>query len=162
MDHRIIRVGKAQVGIIGLEKIFDMVKESGLEEPQKIKDKLLFLAKKDNYIPSSMEDAYKEALYKEYQRFLGVEIKEEYPIPEILVLGPGCPICDKLEQEVLAVLEELKIQANFEHIRDPETIKRYKCYGAGGLVLNGKLKCAGRVPSRADLKKWIMELVEKK
>jgi hypothetical protein len=41
---------------------------------------------------------------------------------DIKVLGPGCPQCDKLEQELMQVLAETGITTGVEHIRDIKEI----------------------------------------
>lgn len=74
---------------------------------------------------------------------------------QIKVLGPGCPSCDKLEQELMAVMAELNLPADLEHVRD---VKEIACYGVMGnpaLVINGKVVAVGRVPSKSQLKEWL-------
>jgi len=74
---------------------------------------------------------------------------------EIKILGPGCPTCKKLEQNVRDALTELKIEANVEKITD---ISRFASYGimmTPGLVINGKVYSSGKIPVMATLKSWI-------
>ena len=54
---------------------------------------------------------------------------------EIKVLGPGCPNCEKLEQDVMELITELKLAADLEHVRDPVAISGYGVMGSvGGFV----------------------------
>jgi small redox-active disulfide protein 2 len=80
----------------------------------------------------------------------------------VRVLGPGCVNCQKLERETLAVLSELNLAADFEHIRDILEIARYRVLGIPALVINGQVKCAGRVPGREQIKTWLLEGMKEK
>jgi small redox-active disulfide protein 2 len=80
---------------------------------------------------------------------------------KIEVLGPGCPNCKKLEQDVNKALTELKIEAEVVKVTD---IKKFSDYGilmTPGLVINGKAYCSGKIPVMATLKKWIEDEVRK-
>jgi hypothetical protein len=44
---------------------------------------------------------------------------------EIAILGPGWYSCNKLEQDVMAVLSETGIQAALNHISDPILMAQY-------------------------------------
>ncbi len=76
---------------------------------------------------------------------------------EIKILGTGCPRCHELEKRTLDTLAELKIVADVQKITDIKKIMEYKILGTPGLVINGKVKSAGRIPSKEDIKKWIQE-----
>ena len=76
---------------------------------------------------------------------------------EVLILGPGCYSCNKLEQEVMAVLSETAIQASLNHISDPNMIAQYGILPTPALVINNKVKSAGRVPSKSMIRKWLEE-----
>ena len=66
---RIIKVGNSQAGIIGLDEILNQVKGEA-EGVNDLEHELLALAKDHgNYIASSAEGAYKEALVREYRDF---------------------------------------------------------------------------------------------
>ncbi|MGD0919671.1 MAG: thioredoxin family protein, partial [Thermodesulfobacteriota bacterium] len=76
---------------------------------------------------------------------------------EVTVLGPGCYSCNKLEQDVMAVLSETGIEASLNHITDPKLMAQYGILPTPALVINGKVKSAGRVPSKSMIKKWLEE-----
>lgn len=74
---------------------------------------------------------------------------------EIKILGIGCARCNDLEKLVRDALAELDIAADVEHIKD---LKRFAAMGVlmtPGLVINGRVACQGRLPSRAELKGWL-------
>jgi small redox-active disulfide protein 2 len=76
---------------------------------------------------------------------------------EIKVLGPGCPKCGEVEKRVKNVLVELSIAADVEKITDIKKMMSYGILGTPGLVINGKVKCAGRMPRPEEIKAWIRE-----
>ncbi|MBW1944462.1 MAG: thioredoxin family protein [Deltaproteobacteria bacterium] len=80
---------------------------------------------------------------------------------EIKVLGPGCPNCERLEQDLMSLMTELQVKADLEHVRNPLEISEYGVMGMPGLVVNGQIKCTGKVPSREQLKTWLLEAVGK-
>lgn len=77
----------------------------------------------------------------------------------IKVLGPGCPQCERLEQEVMAVMAEIGIAGDLEHVRDVAEIGRYGVLGSLSLVINGEVKSVGSVPLKPKIKAWIEEAV---
>lgn len=76
---------------------------------------------------------------------------------EIKVLGTGCKKCKALENEVRKTLEEIGVEAAVEKVEDMDKIMQYSILMTPGLVVNGKVKVSGRVPSRKDIAKWIKE-----
>jgi len=77
---------------------------------------------------------------------------------EIKVLGPGCPRCEKLEQDLMAMMSELNISAGLEHVRDPLEIASYGVMGSPSLIINGQVKAVGAVPPKNKLKEWLLEV----
>jgi len=80
---------------------------------------------------------------------------------QIKVLGQGCPSCDKLEQDLMAVMAELNLPADLEHVRDVKEIACYGVMGSPALVINGKVVAVGRVPSKSQLKEWLKTVSKK-
>lgn len=68
MAGRITFPDGLQVGVLNLEDILKEVAELQLAEAASIKKELLERAKSCNYITTSVEEKYAEALYKEYQK----------------------------------------------------------------------------------------------
>lgn len=160
MSEEITKVAiKGQrIGLIGLSDIFEEVKALKLKDDNSIKELLLQKAKSQNYVPSSAEDDYGNALLREYKKALGIAVEEEEPEgTEILVLGPGCYACDKLMEDMKAVLAELNIAADLEHVRDKKEIGRFGMVGTPSLVINRKVVLSGRTLPRNQLKKMLEE-----
>lgn len=76
---------------------------------------------------------------------------------EIKVLGTGCQNCKALEKAVKEVVSEMNLQADVEKVEEIGKIVQYGVMLTPGLVINGKVKVSGRVPSKADIKKMISE-----
>ena len=74
---------------------------------------------------------------------------------EIRILGPGCPRCQEVEKRTIDILSELNIAADVQKITDMKKIMKYGIMATPGLVLNGKVVCSGRIPSKAEIKNWI-------
>jgi len=87
------------------------------------------------------------------------QIIPELPIEgiEIKVLGAGCSSCDRLEKELMMLIEETGIEVNLEHIRDFKEISKYGVMGSPALVINGKVKAVGSI-SKARLKVWFFSI----
>ncbi len=77
------------------------------------------------------------------------------PAMTIKVLGPGCPKCDKLEECVRAALAALGIAADVEKITDIREMMSYGILATPGLVINGQVKSAGRIPRAEEIADWI-------
>jgi len=157
-DYRLVPVGNTQVGLIGLKEIFEELKNQRGKPETDLKQMLMEKAGKKNYIPSSVKEEYEKALFREFRKFLGEKVEEERSeFLEVAILGPGCYSCNKLEQDVMAVLSESGIQAALNHISDPKLIVQYGVLPTPALIINGKVKSAGRVPSKSMIKKWLEE-----
>jgi small redox-active disulfide protein 2 len=76
---------------------------------------------------------------------------------EIRVLGPGCPRCHEVEKRTRDVLAELNIPADLQLITDIKKITEYRIFSTPGVVINGVIKSQGKIPSKAEIKKWIEE-----
>lgn len=74
---------------------------------------------------------------------------------KIKVLGPGCAKCHQLERTTREVVKELAIDAQIEYIKDIRKIMEYSILTVPGLVINEKLVCFGRVPTKAEVSTFI-------
>lgn len=78
----------------------------------------------------------------------------------IKVLGSGCANCQRVEQTAKAVAEEMGLEATFQHVRDYSEIMKFGVMSTPGLVVNGKVVCSGRVPSKAEVTTWLTTAAE--
>jgi len=78
----------------------------------------------------------------------------------IKILGPGCFRCHQLEKTTREAVKELGIDASIEEVTDINKILAYHILYTPGLVLNGQLVCSGRVPTKAEICKFITTALE--
>ena len=108
---------------------------------------------KRNYIPDRAKDEYGKAFLREFKKFLGkAGGGRSARRLEIKVLGQGCAQCDRLEQELMAVMAETGVAADVDHVRDVKEIGKYGVLGMPALIINGKVKSVGKCPAKADLR----------
>lgn len=74
---------------------------------------------------------------------------------EIRILGSGCPRCSEVEKRIINALAELDLAADVQKVTDIKKIAEYKVFTTPGLVINGMVKCCGRIPSLEEIKTWI-------
>jgi small redox-active disulfide protein 2 len=78
---------------------------------------------------------------------------------EIRILGPGCPRCHEVEKRTINALAELNLAADVQKISDIKKFMEFGIISTPGLVINGKVKCSGRIPRVEEIKAWIQEAV---
>ena len=156
-----IRVNRQSVGIIGLKAAMaEMAEEYAERQDNEVRAELLKRLSERNYIPDRVKIDYAKAFLREFKKFLGKPYEEKVPEGvQIKVLGPGCPQCDGLEQELMQVLAEINLMADIEHVRDIKEIGKYGVMGTPALIINGKVKSVGRVPPKNKLIEWLSELI---
>ena len=73
----------------------------------------------------------------------------------IEVLGPGCRRCTELDAKVRAVVAATAADADVRHVSDPvEIVTRGFFMRTPGLVVDGVVVSAGRVPSPREIAGW--------
>ena len=160
-DVKQIKVGSHTTGIIGLKNVVEEVaKEFAEKQDEEIQAELLKRLSKKNYISDRTRESYGKAFLREFNIFLGKPYDEDSSEGlEIKVLGPGCPQCDRLEMELMEIMIEMNLPADLEHITDIKEIGKYGVMGMPALIVNGKVMCTGKVPTKRKLKEWLSEFV---
>lgn len=74
---------------------------------------------------------------------------------EIKVLGPGCHRCQTTEKIVKEAVAEAGVDAEVEKVTDLLKIAQYGVLGTPAVVVDGKVKIAGKVPEKEEIKAWI-------
>ncbi len=74
---------------------------------------------------------------------------------EIKVLGPGCAKCNKTEKLVQEVIQETGVDASVEKVTDMMQIASYGIFGTPSVIVDGKVKCTGKVPKKTDIETWL-------
>ena len=158
-----IKVGGSRVGIIGLRSVLSKVAEACADlSDEEIRDELLKRLNQHNYIAGSARDEYGRAFLREFNKFTGHPVDDGDPEGlEIKVLGPGCANCNRLEQDLIALMAEMGMAADFEHVTDIAEIGSYGVMGTPALVINREVKAVGSVPPKPKLKQWLQEAFTK-
>lgn len=76
---------------------------------------------------------------------------------KIKVLGTSCPKCTEAERLVREAVAESGVDAQVEKISDMPAIAAYGVSGTPAVVVDGVVKSAGRIPSKADVIRWVRE-----
>ena len=74
---------------------------------------------------------------------------------EIKVLGPGCARCEQTAAHVKEAVAESGIEANIEKVTDAMEIAGYGVFGTPAVVIDGEVKCVGKIPSKEEVKAWL-------
>ena len=74
---------------------------------------------------------------------------------EIKVLGPGCPKCKQTETIVREAVAESGVAADVEKVTDIMKIAGYGVFGTPAVVIDGEVKCVGKIPKKEEVLLWI-------
>lgn len=74
---------------------------------------------------------------------------------EIKVLGPGCPRCEQTEKNVKEAVAEVGVDAQVIKVTDAMEISNYGVFITPGVLVDGEVKSAGKIPSKDEIKTWI-------
>ena len=155
---RTIRIGKASIGLIGLDIAINYAASHNMSEDEAVAY-LYRAVSKQNYIPPAAEQNYRNALRNEYRK----HIHNEDINPASLVIrifGTGCISCNNIQSQVIEVLNSMNLAADIEQIHDPDEIGRQGIIMTPALMINGHVKSGGGLPSLAQIEQWIREAAE--
>ena len=74
---------------------------------------------------------------------------------EIKILGMGCPKCKRLEQLAREAVAEKGLTATVTKVQDMDAIMSYGVALTPALVVDGEVKCSGRLPSKSEIAAWL-------
>jgi len=74
---------------------------------------------------------------------------------KIEILGVGCAKCHKLEEQVREIVAKEGVNADISKVEDFKKIMNYGVMTTPALVIDGKVKIAGKIPSADQIKSWI-------
>lgn len=74
---------------------------------------------------------------------------------KIEILGTGCAKCQKLEELVNDVVKTSGVQVEITKVKDIKKIMTYGVMTTPGLVVDGEVKIAGKMPTADQIKGWI-------
>jgi len=74
---------------------------------------------------------------------------------EIKVCGPGCASCEKAQKIVEAAVAAKQIPAVVVKVTDFQQIAQLGIFSTPAVVIDGKVKCVGRVPKQSEVEEWL-------
>ncbi|APH39695.1 thioredoxin family protein [Methanohalophilus halophilus] len=74
---------------------------------------------------------------------------------KIEILGTGCAKCKKTLEVVERAVKEAGIEADITKVEDINSIMDYGVMITPGVVVDGDVKIAGKIPSVDDVKEWL-------
>ena len=78
----------------------------------------------------------------------------------VQVLGTGCARCRTLFENAQKAVQESGVDALVEKVEDIQKIMSFEILMTPGLVIDGVVKAAGRVPNVEEIKKLILAAKE--
>ena len=73
----------------------------------------------------------------------------------VKILGSGCANCKKLEAVAREAAALAQDEAEFVKVTDMNDILSFNVMSTPALVINDKVVSSGRIPSLADIQKWL-------
>jgi small redox-active disulfide protein 2 len=74
---------------------------------------------------------------------------------DVLVLGTGCAKCKKLEAEAEKAVSASGVSASVGKVERIEEIMRFGVMATPALVVDGEVKCSGRIPALPEIVSWL-------
>ena len=149
------------VGIIGLQNIMAaMASDYSQQSDEVIGVEMVRRLAVKNYIPGGARNHYAQALSREFRKFLGQPVEEEtVSVLRVLILGPGCAQCSRLETDVRDVMAQMNAPGEMLHISDVREIGKYGVMGVPALVINKKVVSVGTTPDKKKIREWLEETI---
>jgi len=74
---------------------------------------------------------------------------------KVEVLGVDCNKCEYLFRFICKIIQENNVNAKVTQVGDMSEILKYNVMMIPAVVIDGDVKCVGRVPSKAELRAWL-------
>ncbi len=74
---------------------------------------------------------------------------------QIKVCGPGCAACKQAQKVVEAAVAVKGVGASVTKVSDIQEMAQLGIFSTPAVVINGEVKCVGRVPKQTEVEEWI-------
>jgi small redox-active disulfide protein 2 len=74
---------------------------------------------------------------------------------EIKICGPGCANCEKAAKIMEEAVAEAGVQADIVKVTDFAEMARLGVLSTPAIVVDGQVRCVGKVPSREEAMGWL-------
>lgn len=140
-----IMVDLYRVGLVGFKEALEKADASGLEDREAIVDLLVETLTGENYVPDGQMPAFRFALWREFLRFRGEDIREFFSDAEVTVRGDEGDDRDRFVATLADVFSDFELKP----------VIAYEAPGEPGpspqLVINDEVILRGN-PSRQTFK----------
>jgi small redox-active disulfide protein 2 len=73
----------------------------------------------------------------------------------VKILGPGCVRCHETERLIKEAVTENQVDAQVEKVTDIKEIAKYGVLSVPAVVIDGRIKCVGRIPKKQEILSWL-------
>jgi small redox-active disulfide protein 2 len=74
---------------------------------------------------------------------------------QVMILGTGCAKCKKLYAEAEKAVASSGLPAQLQKVEKIDEIMEYGVMMTPALVVDGEVKCSGRIPQVAEIISWL-------
>lgn len=74
---------------------------------------------------------------------------------KIEILGMGCAKCKKVAMNAEQAIKETGVNAEITKVEKINDIMKYSVLITPALVVDGQVKCSGKIPTVEEIKQWI-------
>jgi hypothetical protein len=138
-----ILVGLYRVGVIGLRDALVEARDAGITEREAVVERLLERLGGRNYLPPDLQEPYRVALWREFQRLRGEDIRDLFSEVEVEVRGEPGEERDRFVAMMVSIFggHELKPAVTFTPPEGPGPFPQ--------LMLEGEAIVKGMIPRKA-------------
>jgi len=110
-----ILVGLHRIGLVGFREALQEALVSGLAEREAVVDSILEALSARNYLPDSGVDLLRLAVWREFQRRRGEDIRDLYSEIEVVVRGEPGENLDRFVETLVSVFGDFELRPLVAH-----------------------------------------------
>jgi len=140
-----ILIGLHRVGITRLREALESAAASGLTDRGALVDHIVTLLEEDNFVPEKQRDAFRLALWREYSRFRGQDIRPYFSGVEVEVRGREGERRDRFVELLTSVFGDFELRPSIRYL-PPEAEVHEAKEEAPELLIHGETVVRGEIP----------------
>ena len=105
-----VLVGLHRIGIVGLREAFEQARDSGLEDRQALVELMMTALSGHNFVPDTLREAFPEAVWREYVRQQGGDIRDLLSLIPVTIAGEPGDAAEALARDLTRVLAEFELR----------------------------------------------------
>ena len=151
-----LRVGKTTIGLVGLDMALRRAAQDNSLNESTAAEQVFAEIVSRNYVPAAARESYRKAIRLQIARLRTGNTEQNGDLV-IRILGPGCVSCNNLQKLVIEIMNDIDVAADVFQVHDLDDISRFGIMRTPALVINGQVKCAGRLPTHTKTEEWLRE-----